>query len=139
VGNTQVNSTATDAFDIDTASPTATIAISDLLITDADEPNPFTVTFTYSEAMDTGTAPTISFTPSVASTLAFTSGAWNMAGTIYTASYTIHDANFTVADVDVSVSGAKDLVGNTQVNSTATGAFDIDTVSPTATINQALL
>ena len=101
-------------------------------------PGPFTVTVTYDEAMDTGIAPTIGFSPSVASTLAFTGGVWSGGGTVYTASYTISDAGVAVPSVDVSASGAQDLVGNTQVTSNATDAFDIDTANPTVTINQAL-
>ena len=133
-GNAQQDYTPLDEFAIDTANPTGTIAVSDSLITDADVPGPFTVTVTYDEAMDTGIAPTIGFSPSVASTLAFTGGVWSGGGTVYTASYTISDAGVAVPSVDVSASGAQDLVGNTQVTSNATDAFDIDTANPTATI-----
>ena len=131
-GNTQVSSTSTAAFDIDTLNPTVTaITVSDTLITDADIPGTFTVTVDYSEVMDTGTPPTIGFLPSVSGTLTFNAGlsGWTDSNT-YVAKYDVADANVKTPAVDVTASGAKDVSGNTQVSSTSTAAFSIDTTNP---------
>jgi uncharacterized repeat protein (TIGR01451 family) len=56
--------------------------------------------------------------------------------TVYTATYDVADGNVEQADVDVSVSGAKDVAGNTQSPNPTTTAdlFDIDTIAPTGTV-----
>ena len=133
VGN--LGGAGSDTVSIDTENPTGTIAVSDSLITDADIPGPFTVTVTYSEAMNTAVTPNIAFTPAVASTLSFSSGAWSVGNTVYTASYSEADANVTVASVQVDVTGGQDLAGNTQAPSSQPGAFTIDTQNPTLTVN----
>ncbi|MEM2130285.1 MAG: Ig-like domain-containing protein, partial [Candidatus Bathyarchaeia archaeon] len=137
-GNLQSPDPTTDAdkFDIDTKNPTVTIAVSDTLISDFDIPGSFTVTATFSEAMDTAYTPTVSFSPDVSTTLTLPSGAWSAGNTVYTVTYTLADAGVEVTGVDVSVSGGRDLAGNLQSPDPTTDAdkFDIDTKNPTVTI-----
>ncbi|MCY2994596.1 MAG: Ig-like domain-containing protein [Planctomycetota bacterium] len=119
---------------LDANQPTATIVVSDPLITDLDASSTFTVTATYSEAMNPGTLPTIAFTPDVASTLTSGTGSWTLP-TEYTFSYTVADANVAGTGVDVNISGAKDIAGNVQVTAAAAGAFSIYTLVPTVYVD----
>ncbi|MGH9910623.1 MAG: HYR domain-containing protein, partial [Nitrososphaerales archaeon] len=130
-----VDTTAMTPFAIDTENPTKSSTVSDSLISDSDVPGPFTVTTTFSETMDTSVAatPVITFAPDVTSTLTFVSGSWNLASTVYTASYTIADAGVTVTGVDVTVSGAKDVAGNLDPGTTF-DLFSIDTENPVLTV-----
>ncbi|RWM05783.1 Ig-like domain-containing protein [Mesorhizobium sp.] len=133
VGNDNTASN-TDTATVDTVNPTVTdVTASDLLITDADA-GTFTIAVTFSEAMNTATAPTLSFAPDVAATLSLTGGAWNAAHTIYTATYDVADANVDTANVTVDVTGALDAHGNAQQDYTPSAEFSIDTVNPTVVI-----
>jgi len=122
-------------FTVDATPPTVTALIpSPVLLTDAQVgAGNFTVTIDYSETMDTGVAPTITFGPSVGSTLTFSSGGWSDSDT-YAATYDVADAGVDVAGVDVGISGAEDAAGNTQDAYSAIDAFDIDTLNPTVSI-----
>jgi len=124
----------------DTTAPTVEdIYVSGTLINESDVGDTFDVVATFSEAMDTGVTPTISFSPNVVAsgTLLFASGAWSGGDTVYTATYDVDDVNEEVADVDVSVGGAEDLAGNPQDPdpTTETDLFDVDTVAPTVGIS----
>ena len=124
---------------IDTAPPTAVLTTNLSLIADADVgSDTFTVTATFSEAMNNSIAPTISFIPAVASTLSFTGGVWSVGNTVYTATYNVADAGVEVADVDVSASGAQDIGGTTMTANTTLNLFDIDTKNPTSVITSNL-
>ena len=133
-GNGQQNYVPQNEFGIDTVNPTVSgVAASDALISDDDTPGnaTFLVTIDFSEAMNTGVAPTVSFNPSVATTLTLdgTSG-WSDSNT-YVARYDVADANVDVDDVSVDVSGAQDAGGNPQQDYTPQNEFGIDTVNPT--------
>lgn len=121
---------------VDTVAPTVVISVSDSLISEADAGSTFTVTATFSEAMDKAVIPTVGFTPGVSTTLASPGGSWNVAGTVYSFTFTVADANVEVTGVDVSVSGGKDLAGNLQSPNPTTAAdkFSIDTVAPSVSI-----
>jgi hypothetical protein len=123
-------------FAVDATPPTVTaLTPSPVLLTDAQfGAGNFTVTIDYSETMDTGVAPTITFGPPVGSTLTFSSGGWSDSDT-YAATYDVADAGVDVAGVDVGVSGAEDAAGNTQDAYSAIDAFDIDTLNPTVSID----
>ena len=124
--------TVADVFDIDTLNPTVTdVTVSDTLLTDADGTTAFTVTVTFSEAMNNTVNPTLTFDPALASTLTFGSGAWSVGDTVYTATYTRADGNVRVDDVDVQVAAAQDAAGNVQAAFTEADAFDVDTQNPT--------
>ncbi len=129
---TKVELGVPDAPASDTTAPTVTITVNDSKITEADVGSgTFQVIATFSEAMDTGVTPTVAFSPSVSTTLTFASGAWSSGNTVYTATYNVTDANVSENNVSVSVSGAKDVAGNTQSPNPTTIAnnnrFDIDT------------
>ncbi|MBU1049921.1 hypothetical protein KKG90_07875, partial [Candidatus Bipolaricaulota bacterium] len=135
-GNPQQSYTPENEFGIDTLNPTVTgVAAGDLLITDADTPGDatFVVTIDFSEPMNTGVAPNLSFNPAVATTLSLdgTSG-WQDADT-YLARYDVADANVDVDNVAVDVTGAQDASGNAQLNYAPQNEFGIDTLNPTVT------
>ncbi|MEC7492339.1 MAG: Ig-like domain-containing protein, partial [Pseudomonadota bacterium] len=91
------------------------------------------MSFTFSEAMDTGTTPTVTFAPAVASTLTNQSGAWLSDGKTYKVQATIDDQGIDANEVKIDITGAKDAAGNLQVDHTATVGLGIDTLNPTAT------
>jgi len=133
-GNDQQTYTPQSEFNIDTQNPTVTsIVASDLLIGDADAGTPFTVTVDFSEAMSSGLTPMFVFSPSVATTLAFSSGGWLDADT-YRAVYIVTDVDVDQDSVTVDVINAKDAAGNDQQDFTAAHEFEIDTRNPQATV-----
>ena len=119
-------------FTVDATRPAVTGVTADpVLLTDAQVgAGNFRITIDYSEAINTTVDPNISFDPTVASTLSFSSGAWSDNDT-YVATYDVADAGVTAAGVDITISGAKDIIGNIQTPYTASNAFDIDTENPT--------
>jgi len=128
-GNVMVAEPEAGTFAVDTKEPTVTIGVSDTMITEAD--STFKVTATFSEAMDTGVNPTISFDQDVHLTLTLSSDVWSLSDTVYTATYTVADADAEVSGVGVTVEGGYDLAGNIQELATVLDAFSIDTVKPT--------
>jgi len=119
-----------DSVSIDTLNPTVVSVLpSTTLINDSTAA--FTITVTYDGVMNTGTAPTIGFSPNLASTLSLASGSWNVGQTIYTANYTISDANVIVNNVTISVTGAQDVNGNTQTPFNLNNAFSVNTLTTT--------
>ena len=131
-GNVMIAEPSAGSFWVDTLDPSVTyIDVSDYLITEADDGDSFYVYVDFSETMDTAVAPDIDFTADVESsgTLTFSSGAWSLSDTRYTATYTIADVDETAYDVDVAVSGAQDLVGNVDPT-TYYDLFDVDTEKP---------
>jgi large repetitive protein len=131
-GNTPAVYSGSTTFNIDmqgatvtavTASPT-TIAVSTV------GSGTFSVTATYSEAMDTTSAPSISFSPDVTSTISFASGSWTD-NTHYKALYNVANAGVNVSGVNIAISGAKDANGNTQTQYTSSNQFAINSVNPT--------
>ncbi len=130
-GNTQVSNTNTDYVDIDTQNPTvASVVASDLLLSDADAGGSLVVTVDFSEPMTPTAVPTFTFSPSVATTLSFSSGSWVDADT-YQGTYGVSDANVDVNSVTIDVINAKDAAGNDQQNYVAAHEFEIDTLNPT--------
>jgi Ca2+-binding RTX toxin-like protein len=148
--------TGEDAFDIDTLNPTVTDVTIDQgvdsgedggqIISEIDAGDTFSVSVTFSEAMDTGVAPQIDFEdgvgdPNIAGTLTESgSGSWDMTGTVFTQTYTISDDDIDIDDVRIMVSAGQDAAGNDQTEYTSTGVngpnddiFEIDTIAPTVT------
>jgi len=130
-GNT---SAATSNFTVigDTTAPTITgVSLSDTAISEADDGNKVTATFTFSEAMDTASSPTIATNASTTLTNP-TNGTWTNS-TTYTLDYTIDDANVELADITFDVSAATDSAGNTMTAATGVSASaSIDTIAPAA-------
>ncbi|MCF6240478.1 MAG: hypothetical protein L3J74_03930 [Bacteroidales bacterium] len=136
-GNTQVANTQVDVFSIDMVAPTVTaITPVPVTITDANTgANNFVLTIDYSEAMNTGTNPTVSF-PTVGedptATITFSSGVWNTT-TQYVATYNVTDNNDNILNIDVQVSGAADAAGNIQTSPLSVNIFSIDMSNATVT------
>ncbi|MDJ1183026.1 Calx-beta domain-containing protein [Roseofilum casamattae] len=94
----------------------------------------FTLTVDFSETMNTGVNPTISFPTTgedATNTLTFSSGSWSDSDT-YVATYNVADANESISNIDVQITGAEDLAGNTQTASTQADEFSISTLSTIA-------
>ncbi len=122
-------------FVVDTVSPTVTAVVPSVAtVADANAgTKAFTITVNYSEPMNTGILPMISFpNEDPSSTLAFASGSWTDSDT-YVAYYGVTDAGVEIPDIDVRVTGAQDLAGNTQVQDDEADLFSIDTKNPTIT------
>jgi len=116
---------------IDNTPPTvSSLTVSDTLISDADAGSLFWVNITFSEAMDTSVAPTVTFGPSVSTTLTNAQGTW-ASSTVYRVNYTIADAGVDVDNIDVNVTSAKDVAGNTMTAYNGADKFSIDTQNPT--------
>jgi len=131
-----ISCTANDGtFTVDATLPSVTtLTPNPALLSDAQVgAGKFKVTVDFSEAMNTTVNPTISFAPSITSTLSFSSGAWSDTDT-YVATYNVADAGVTVAGVNITVSGARDVIGNTQNPYTANAVFAIDTQNPTVEV-----
>lgn len=125
--------TANNTFGIDTQNPTVvSVTPSVATITEAQVgANKFVLTVVFSEAMNTGLNPIISFpVENPATTLTFASGFWKN-NTTYEATHDVADANANLASVDVRVTGAKDAEGNIQVQGDIANNFSIDTGVPT--------
>jgi hypothetical protein len=118
---------------IDGAPSVVSVAVSDALITQADVGGTFAVAVTFSEVMDTASTPAITFSPDVSSTLTFSSGAWSVGDTVYTASYSIADNDIEVSGVEIDVTGGVGIDANPQDNYTPGSQFSIDTYEPTPT------
>ncbi|MFC2095512.1 Ig-like domain-containing protein [Candidatus Bipolaricaulota bacterium] len=135
-GNAQENFTAVDDFMIDTVKPTITgISTNDALITDVDTPGDaaFVVTIEFSEAMNTGIAPTVSFDPAVGTTLTLDGTSGWLDSDTYEAKYDTADGTVDHDNVQIDATGTQDAAGNGQENYTPQNEFGIDTVNPTVT------
>ncbi|UCE37157.1 MAG: winged helix-turn-helix transcriptional regulator [Thermoplasmata archaeon] len=131
-GNLNTNDTQT--ADVDEVRPTVIdLEYSHIMIAGANETQNFYLNITYSEDMDTKTAPMIAFVnPTLVGTLTFSGGSWDGA-TIYRAIHIISDNDVEQLDVDIEVNGAWDLSGNSQTIYTLSDAFDVDTSAPIVT------
>ena len=119
---------------MDTSTPTVMmIECSHPLINEASVGEIFYLNITYSENMDTTSAPTINFTPQLNGTLIWLSDAWDDA-TVYRLQYMVADVNEEQANVTISISGALDADGNTQNAYTEPEAFAVDTIAPVVTV-----
>lgn len=89
----------------------------------------FTLTIDFNANMDTGLDPTITFSPLLTALLTNRSGVWSDTDT-YVMTAGITDQPFDSDDIDVTVSGAKDTLGNTMNGRTDTALFNIDLQGP---------
>jgi predicted extracellular nuclease/methionine-rich copper-binding protein CopC len=113
----------------DTTPPTV-IGISTSIGVILDSTTTFSLMIVFSEAMNTGIAPVITFpVENPSATLTSTGGSWS--GNTYTATYTVVDANIDLALVDVRVASAQDVAGNVMVAATTANVFSISQVNPT--------
>ena len=110
---------------VDAIAPTATVTIGTATIFDSDLIQEVTVD--YSEAMNTSTTPTVTFT---GGTWAAVTGSW-ASSTQYNASSTITSDGETITNATATVTGATDVAGNAPAF--AADNFDVDTENPTVT------
>ena len=96
----------------------------------------FTLTIMYDRAMNTGYNPTITFTPSISSTLTYdASWSWWTSSTTFVARFNVLDENALISDISVSVTGAHGFelyngvqaIGNAQADYNQEDVFSIDT------------
>ena len=126
-GNTGTGTTASPNYAIDTARPTASIAMSDVALKVGDTS---TVTITFSEAVSGLDASDFTVDHGTLAGLATTDG-----GVTWTATFT-PTANVTDASnvITLNDTGFTDAAGNTGTGTTASPGYAIDTVRPTASI-----
>src|SRR4051794_28147006 len=131
-GNAQTDYAPSAEFSIDTANPSVvSVDASDLLITDADTgAGTFHVTVVFDQAMDTASTPTLTFAPSVASTLSLTGGSWSADHKTYTANYDVADANVNTANATIALSPSTTPFGTAQTDYAPSAEFSIDTANP---------
>ena len=114
---------STKVADGETTNP----AVSAELITDSEVGDTLKVSFTFDEAMDRDTDPTVSFTPDIASTIPLTpeSGSWKDDFT-FEVTAKVADDNFDANEVTIDITGAKDAAGNLQEDHNATVELNVD-------------
>ncbi|HPM80938.1 MAG TPA: Ig-like domain-containing protein, partial [Candidatus Anammoximicrobium sp.] len=140
-GNTGFSAPRT--FTVDAVLPTVTNVIPSVTpISDGAVPGPFTLTVTFSEAMDPASTPVLTFPASgkdptaAPASLTFTGGAWStttFADDTYTASYAVADQNVDMTGITVRVAGAADVAGNVQNQADFANNFAVDTLNPVVT------
>tara|TARA_R110000868_G_scaffold13892_1_gene64601 strand:+ start:47162 stop:54469 length:7308 start_codon:yes stop_codon:yes gene_type:complete len=124
-GNTAATQFSVTA-DINLPTVSSVIASDDRLLL-ADIGTPFTLTITFSEALDTAVEPELSFSGADLSTaLVESSAAWSAGNTVYTITYDVADDGAFSEDVDVTVSGAADIAGNALASTEFTDVFSVD-------------
>ncbi|MDE8755052.1 Ig-like domain-containing protein [Pectobacterium polaris] len=126
-GNAGVGSETSGNISIDTALPTATIAVSDNALKAGETTE---VTITFSEAVSGFSNANLSVTDGTLSNVTSTDG-----GVTWTATFT-PNANVTNAGtaIGLTYTGVTDAAGNAGVGSETSGNISIDTALPTATI-----
>ncbi|MBN6716342.1 DUF4347 domain-containing protein [Pseudomonas capsici] len=126
-GNAGQGVTTSNNYAIDTLRPTATIVMSDTVLSVGETSQ---VTITFSEAVSGFTNADLSVPNGTLSAVSSSDG-----GITWTATYT---PNINVADntnlITLNNTGVTDLAGNTGTGTTNSGNFTIDTMQPTATI-----
>ncbi len=128
-GNAQDAKTQVDAFIVDTITPTVVgVSIVNQHISEAEAGQKFSLVASYSENMAV-TIPTVTFSPTVATSLTGCSGSW-LNATEFEYNCTIADADVEVNALNATFSDAYDVLGNIQNSYKQTG-MDIDTVKPT--------
>ena len=135
-GNVQTLACTAD-FDVDTKLPEiVSIAVSESNICGNMEGTEV-ITITFDEAMDILTVPTLTFDEDLTTNiLKSPSTLWNVDSTVFTVTYTIDTVgSYTYTGVDISVSGAKDALGNTMDldNTHGIDKINVDSEGPTVT------
>ncbi len=118
-----------DINDVDEVLPIVTAVAPSSSLTDAEVGlSTFSIDVTYSESMNSGILPNISFAQGLSSILTFASGAFStttFTNDVYTATYDVADGNLDIIGVDITVTGGADLAGNTPLPNNTNDAFDI--------------
>ncbi|PCI29969.1 hypothetical protein COB55_01150 [Candidatus Wolfebacteria bacterium] len=133
-GNTvTVSSFDSNTLAVDANTPSiVSVTSTDSAISEDDGGGTLDIVVTFDETMATGTTPIIAFDSNIVSsgTLAFSSGAWSVSDTVYTATYDIADTNEEVTGVDVTVTIAEDVAGNVIASTQTDNLIDVDTIAP---------
>lgn len=115
------------------------VAVSAPLLADAQVgPARFAVTVVFSETMNTSVLPTLAFSVTAVAggttpTLTNPSAVWYATAVeddTVTVTYDVADRDLNASNISITVSGGKDLAGNTQSAHTLSSAFSIDTRNP---------
>ncbi|MBN1858922.1 hypothetical protein JW848_06930 [Candidatus Bipolaricaulota bacterium] len=116
------------------AVPTASLFVSDGLITPNDLAGTFVVTVLFDQTMSQTPSPDVSFDPAASGTLIGGVGLWSSSGTFeddrYTLTFTLADGEEEAIGVDISVSGARNPDLEDMAPASLLNAFDIDTAAP---------
>lgn len=130
-GNEVVAYVYLDAVDVDTENPTVSSTDASSAFVNVQQiGSSFSISATYTEAMDSQSTPTLTFTPnSPEASLAAGSASWINA-TTYQWTYTIVNSGDEIENIEVSVSDALDANGNLQIASIGSDVFSIDLIAP---------
>jgi len=109
---------------LDETAPTVTSAIAD---PDPAKPGNVTVSLQFSEDMDTTVSPTVNITGLVSSPYVVTQSSF--IGNTWTGTFALLDDDEITTAV-ISVTGAKDLAGNTMLADSSAGTFEVNTIAP---------
>ncbi|MDD4983735.1 MAG: Ig-like domain-containing protein [Candidatus ainarchaeum sp.] len=123
-GNAPGVSTTSSNYAVDTLLPTVSSATAD---SDPATAGVITITVIFSETIDTGTSPTVRVTGLATNPYSVTETDFN--STTWTGTFTLlnNDENATAT---ITVSGAKDVAGNTMTANNSAGTFTADTIAP---------
>ncbi|MBA5248777.1 MAG: hypothetical protein FE834_04490, partial [Gammaproteobacteria bacterium] len=122
-GNLSAASSNTITID-NTAPILQSMTLSDGVINDDDKDTTVNLVITFNDSMDTSASITV--TPENTATFTGTpTGVWSNNNTTYTLAYTIADANIERAQAKFSISGAKDVAGNSFNTVTNQAAKDV--------------
>jgi len=109
---------------LDETAPTVTLATA---VPDPAKPGNVTVTVQFSETMDTAVSPTVNITGLVSSPYVVTQSSF--IGNTWTGTFALLD-NDEIATAVISVTGGKDLAGNTMLDDLLAGTFEVNTIAP---------
>jgi hypothetical protein len=113
-------------FSIDTENPSVVVVTPNFASITVDQlGTPFVLTAIFDEQMSSAINPTFTFPiEDTEGAISYASGEW-VNSTTFEATYTINDVAVYVQNIDVTVEGAEDVAGNTQVGSPNANKFSI--------------
>ncbi|TWU51875.1 choice-of-anchor Q domain-containing protein [Rubripirellula reticaptiva] len=125
------------AYELESTLPTVVSVDTNLsFIADANVgTDAFAVAVVFSEPMDSGVTPVLTFNPTASTALANGTGLWSGGNQTYTVTYDVVDTGVDIANVTIDVTGAKDIAGNGQVDYTPEIEFSVDTLNPTVAVD----
>jgi hypothetical protein len=130
-GNEQVAVVYEDVVTVDTENAEATLSTTSDWITDDNVGVPYEAIFTFGEDMNTDVLPVIGFPGEdpLANTLSVTGSEWTDANTFVVA-FGVVDAAEEISAIEVTLTGAVDASGNSQVDFENPNALNVDTRNP---------
>jgi len=130
-GNIAVSYIYVDALDVDTENPSVNSTTPSVATINTQQiGSAFSITATFSEAMDTDLIPLLSFTAnSPQANLLEVTQSW-IDATNYQWTYTVIGSGGEIENIEISISDAFDANGNTQIGSIETDVFTIDLLAP---------